>query len=212
MSPEMGDVLASKRARVAEGLAVVTASDVASKKLKAMSDSGGVLPVVTATETHKKSVTLSSNVTLCDNGTIYMFLNKKNGKSYVGQTWNLARRIRDHARGRGYAKLLKAALNKYGNESFHVNILATGIESQQELDSLEQSFIIQKSSRVPHGYNLASGGAYGKHSDETKRLIGDMHRGKVVSNETRQKLRDKSSGRIPTSATREKNAAGLRRY
>ena len=50
-------------------------------------------------------------------GYIYLFTNKINDKKYIGQTWNYKRRIGEHYRGYGCAKLLKNAINKYGKEN-----------------------------------------------------------------------------------------------
>jgi len=143
-----------------------------------------------------------------DIGYIYMFVNKINNKKYIGQTWNYKKRIREHYNGWGYAKLLKYALNKYGKENLEVQILFEGKIDQETLDKKEINFITAFDSLQPNGYNLASGGAHGKHSELTKILIGSYHKNKIVSLETRKKLSESNKNKIVSEETKEKISSG----
>lgn len=129
-----------------------------------------------------------------DYGYIYMFLNKINNKKYIGQSWNIHKRIREHILGNGYAKLLKSALNKYGLKNFDIKLLFK-TKSANLLDQAEIIYIKLCNTTISNGYNIALGGSHGKHSDETKKLIGCYHIGKIVSEETRKKLSDKLIGK-----------------
>ena len=144
--------------------------------------------------------TVSTEDISARSGCVYIFSNKVNGKCYVGQTWNLQRRIRDHNNGNGYAKLLAYAIKKYGANNFDVRVI-TCCDSQEDLDQAEKAQIQVNNTLAPHGYNLALGGAHGKHTDSTKQLIGSYHRNKVVSQSTRDKLRAKNQGKKPTPQT-----------
>ena len=146
------------------------------------------------------------------NGCIYIFVNTANGKKYVGQTWNIKRRIRDHLNGRGYAKLLAAALNKYGRSGFKIDVLVSNIHTQEELDHEEVEAISKYSTLCPGGYNIKEGGSGGRHSEATKLLIGDQHRGKDVSQETRTKLRLSNVGKTMSKDARSRIAIGMRAY
>ncbi len=128
---------------------------------------------------------------------VYMFTNSINGKRYVGQTWDLKRRTNEHLKGRGYSKLLCAAIAKYGTDNFTVRVLYR-TKDQGTLDAVETLMIQLMGSLAPNGYNLALGGARGRHCAATKALIGSHHRGKVVSEATRNKLRASSLGHTVT--------------
>ena len=59
----------------------------------------------------------------------------------------------------------------------------------------------------PDGYNLTAGGDVGAISDETRKRIGDAHRGKLVSEETRRKLSEAHQGQMHTPESIEKALA-----
>ena len=129
-----------------------------------------------------------------DKGCIYVFTNKINGMRYVGQTWNIQRRIKDHRSGRGCARLLKEAIEVYGMGNFSVRIIYHSTE-QASLDRVERLLIQICNAKTPTGYNIALGGSKGKHSEQTKKLIGSYHVNKVVTEETRRKISDALHGK-----------------
>jgi group I intron endonuclease len=113
-------------------------------------------------------------------GYIYIFINNVNGTKYIGQTWTITKRIKEHFRGYGYARLLKDALDEFGNNNFTVKQLYK-TTNQVILDNVEKHLIKVFNCRYPFGYNLASGGLHGKHHEETKKLIGSYHKNKIVT-------------------------------
>jgi group I intron endonuclease len=130
-------------------------------------------------------------ITMINNiGYIYEYTNKINNKKYIGQTWNINKRINQHKNGYGYAKLLKYAIQKYGIYNFNIRILFK-TENQSILNNVEIISIRLSSSLTPNGYNIDLGGSHGKKSDETKKLIGSYHKNKFVSLETKNKISEK---------------------
>ena len=95
-------------------------------------------------------------------GSIYLIVNRQNGKVYVGQTANtLSRRLAHH---RHEAKLkrrkvpLYQAVGAYGWENFDSFVVAVA-HSKTKLDDLEILWIaVLRSTDRKHGYNLAKGG------------------------------------------------------
>jgi group I intron endonuclease len=135
---------------------------------------------------------------------IYKITHLVNNKKYIGQTWNYDKRIKEHFNGYGSAKLLKLAIEKYGKDEFKVDIVCK-VKSQFLLDKVEILMIQMCNSLQPNGYNIALGGfATGKHSEETKKLIGSYHKGKIISKETRDKLSLANKGNIVSQETKEK--------
>lgn len=98
---------------------------------------------------------------------IYLFTNKINNKSYVGQSLDIRRRFNKHMlRMRNHWNYpLYNALNKYGLENFDYSILET-ITSNKTVDIKEltkklndlEVFYIQKYDSFNNGYNLTVGG------------------------------------------------------
>lgn len=148
-------------------------------------------------------------------GVIYKVRNLINGKMYIGQTTNFYERMHSHLsdakHSRGYA--LHNAIRKYGEENFNWCIIDHAY-SQQELDDKEEFWIdFYKTFRdYGRGYNLTTGGDsvimsketrmkiskanggknsawYGKrHTEETKRKIGEGNKGKKHSEDTKRKI------------------------
>lgn len=94
-------------------------------------------------------------------GIIYCYKNKVNGKCYIGQTVNEAKRKRDHrcAANNGSVKgsVFHSAIRKYGYDSFEYTILHSK-KTKEELNVLEQIEIEKHNTLSPFGYNLKSGG------------------------------------------------------
>ena len=81
----------------------------------------------------------------------------RNGKCYVGVTWNLKKRMAEHLRnstcGRNFA--LFNAILKYGSPT--MTVLATAIQYADAFH-LEKKLIKEKNTLSPHGYNMTAGG------------------------------------------------------
>lgn len=94
---------------------------------------------------------------------IYRFYNKKNGKSYVGQSTNLGVRLSAHKtyikRGTSTQVIYKA-FRKYGIENFYVEILTVlpiDENIKKNLDTCEKIYIDFYNS-YKNGYNSTIGG------------------------------------------------------
>ena len=147
---------------------------------------------------------------------IYSILNKENGKIYVGQSVNIESRFAHHKwelkNNKHINSHLQSSVNKYGIDSFEFNILESCDESK--LNDNERWWIDYFNSTIRNnGYNFESGGNsqfevsietrkklsrvnsgknnpfYGKHhSDETRKMISDSHKGLTFSDDSRRKL------------------------
>ena len=97
-------------------------------------------------------------------GIVYRYINKVNGKSYIGQTINPEQRYNAHKssyqnpKNKEYNSLIHQAFRKYGFENFDYEILATDIDSIELLNQLEIYYIQYFNSLVPNGYNIELGG------------------------------------------------------
>ena len=84
---------------------------------------------------------------------IYKITNKINGKSYIGQSNNIERRLKEHKYISSETnKSLKKAYKKYGKENFEFSIL-----EQCKLEELDEKEIYYISTLKPK-YNRTSGG------------------------------------------------------
>lgn len=109
-------------------------------------------------------------------GTIYCIENLETGKKYVGQTSReLVERWREHCgnSGTSVSPKLKNSIKKHGKDCFSIEAIWEGECTQKELDSKEIEFIEKLGTLHPNGYNLTMGGAGGRHSDETKKLLSE---------------------------------------
>ena len=122
-------------------------------------------------------------------GSIYVFVNKENGKIYVGKTVNsYLKRWKDHKNSVGKKKnRLYSAIEKYGWFGFERFVIyqTNVIESKEECDILildkEIEFIKKfKSNNPDFGYNISEGGdgpVGFTHSEETKKLYSKQRSG-----------------------------------
>ena len=125
-------------------------------------------------------------------GYIYTIGNKKNGKLYIGQTTRpIEERLRQHRKKSSGCSAISAAIQKYGWANFETYWYECPGE---DLDEHEELMIEVFETLSPKGYNLKGGGGNGKHSDETKRKIGESHTGKKMSEESRRKIGESLTG------------------
>lgn len=121
---------------------------------------------------------------------IYCIHNLKTNKNYIGQTnEGFFKRFNRHAgalkKGTHFNKHLQRAFNLYGTDSF-IFYVVKKLESPDEIDEAEKYFIREFNS-INNGYNILEGGGgmsganhpfFGKkHSEETKRLLSELHKG-----------------------------------
>jgi hypothetical protein len=104
------------------------------------------------------------------------------GKSYIGQSIQPPHiRFSEHKRSaEAYKNGKKSkgclafwnAINLYGIENMHYEILLWCSDDSDELDAYEIQFIKQYNTIRPNGYNIKSGGKCGKLTEESKAKIG----------------------------------------
>jgi len=123
---------------------------------------------------------------------IYKITNIINNKVYIGLTkgslesrWN--RHVNSSVNGSNFT--IHNAIRKYGSKNFKIET----IEKCNSISSLKKSEIkwIKELNSLNGGYNMTSGGegTFGfKHSEETKRKISEMQKGKKASETTKIKL------------------------
>lgn len=119
------------------------------------------------------------------------------GRVYIGQNWNIEHRWAEY-RSPGYRAQqpkLVASFRKYGVQShdFQVIFLLGPAIDQPTLDQCEIFFMDFFRERGVRLLNLREGGSAGRHSEETKRKIGE-----------------KSKGHPPTSTSFKKGSVRLR--
>ena len=114
-------------------------------------------------------------------GYIYCIKNKLNNKLYFGQT-TLDFNAR-YKRGieNSHNEHLRKSIAKYGTSSFEIDEEFDIAYSKEELDKLEQMYIILYNTTDRNfGYNILSGGSNGKHSEESKLKISLGNKGKCA--------------------------------
>lgn len=146
-------------------------------------------------------------------GIIYKVTRKSNGKTYIGQTVrSLDERIAEHIRKSNSA--VGKALNKYGKESFNIEIIdeANNID---ELNKREIEWIQYYGCVSPFGYNLCYGGGNTigyNHTKESRKLMSEKRGryfkkenpfyGKTHSFEQRKKWSEERKGRDMSRVTK----------
>lgn len=112
---------------------------------------------------------------------VYKITNTENGKLYIGITQKgYKRRFLDHLwqsrKSRKSCRALYAAINKYGENSFKVDLIET-CKNRDELNEREIFWIKELNTLSPNGYNLTKGGDAGVMSDETKAIMSERMKG-----------------------------------
>lgn len=109
--------------------------------------------------------------------TVYKATNLINNKVYIGQTHNaVEHRANQHWREAKSVKkkntYFHEAILKYGFENFLFEKIEE-VDTDEQLDEREQYWIeFYNSTDAEYGYNLDSGGKFGKKSESTKQKIG----------------------------------------
>ena len=131
---------------------------------------------------------------------IYKTTNLINNKIYIGQD------IKDNPKYLGSGLLLKKSINKYGKLNFVKETIEV-CENKQILNEREIFWIEELNSRnTKIGYNIAEGGFGGNtYTEETKKRVSDMLKGRHVSDETKEKMSKSRLGvQIHTSESKSK--------
>lgn len=127
-------------------------------------------------------------------------LTSPSGKSYVGQTINIKRRLCNYKRCDCKRQLkLYNALKKYGFENFKVVVLEECDRS--ELNEIE-SFYINYFGTILNGYNINDCGSYSRMTDLGKNKVSMSNTKRKVSDKTRLKMSQSQTGRTMSEETK----------
>ena len=152
-------------------------------------------------------------------GWIYVIRNTVNGKLYVGQTIHkVEHRWYQHVQKSQYNTkkhntntCISGAINKYGADSFSVDIIAAG-NSLEDLNEKEIFWISQLNTIAPNGYNIKTGGKNGKLSEESKRKLSESLKETFKDASIRKKISDARKGFVPTAEQIENSRQGILKY
>lgn len=152
---------------------------------------------------------------------IYCYVNKVNGKKYIGQAKIFKRRHYTHINYRGnYPQAIDRAIKKYGPENFEVLILIENLKTECLINFYECYYIDKFNTMINNGqgYNIASGGrkgnSYAGKTEEEMNIIREKLRrsstGRKHTEEAKAKLREVALHRPPRSQdTRDKISASV---
>ena len=129
--------------------------------------------------------------------TVYMHVNKTNGKRYIGIT--SVNPLDRWANGRGYYKNkhFNDSIQKYGWGGFDHLILFSGVEKETACNIEKWLIAEYKTTDRLFGYNLTTGGEHFLHSEESKRLMSKNRTGKGRVKRTKeqiQRMKDNHKG------------------
>lgn len=155
---------------------------------------------------------------------IYRIINKSNGKSYVGKSFDIYSRWRrhftSHKNPREKNLVFSRALNKYGIENFDWTIILILGDKNDFLLSIMERFFIKEFDTLTtngKGYNETPGGEGhpGKRSEEFCKKIKEswINRRKTsVSEETRRKQSESRRGKKLDTSSGKMSLAGKKRW
>jgi hypothetical protein len=135
------------------------------------------IPVLTLTDLQDKNSIFSKRDLLLRKGAIYSFLNKVNGKQYIGSAKDLYLRLNEHLSHRKCNRGLQAAISKYGidNVNFCIYEFFTYENKSTSftlLTDLETMYIRKcKFNDLYHFLENASSSEGYKHTDEAKQKM-----------------------------------------
>lgn len=93
-------------------------------------------------------------------------------KSYIGQSTNVQKRLREHFNWRDKKSYIAKSIKKYGKDNFLVELLHENIDLNI-LDDLEIQCIKNFNTLYPNGYNFHGGG-------QANRIVSEVTRKKNV--------------------------------
>lgn len=134
-----------------------------------------------------------------NNYVIYRFTSPS-GKSYIGQTNNLNRRVTEHQSKNSGCTVFSSAIKKHGFQNFTQETLKENL-TVDAANHWEEIFIREHNTISPNGYNLRSGGGNSEIHESTKIKLSKLmsgeknHQfGKTQSEETKNKRSNAVSG------------------
>lgn len=147
---------------------------------------------------------------------VYVILNIRNGKYYIGSTRDLHKRWINHLNklrnNKHHAIKLQRAFNKYGEESFQIRVLEV-VDDTSKLIEREQMYL-DHTECYKKGYNTnKEAHTFIRKSpltEEHKRSISKGNTGKVRSEDVKKRISEALSGRKQSEETIAKRAEKLR--
>jgi group I intron endonuclease len=131
-------------------------------------------------------------------GYIYLITNLITKKQYVGQTIreDIETRWRKHKNcdKNSIGRFLLNAYLKYGIEHFKFQIICICFD--EDCNRFEEEYIKKFNTLVPNGYNLKSGGDNSRHHPETKKLISEKLKGRLLTPSTPELRKKQSEARL----------------
>jgi group I intron endonuclease len=138
---------------------------------------------------------------------IYKINNIINNKCYIGQSWNVERRIKEHKykafneNSHDHNSYFSRSIRVHGIENFDIEIMKSfkSNVSQKTLDKWECKYIeYYDSMNRKKGYNAKNGGSKGKLNEATKLKMSDSQLGHSISDATKLKMRLTKLGGVHT--------------
>ena len=129
-------------------------------------------------------------------------LTSPSGKCYIGQSVDIVQRILQYKKLQCKSQIkLYNAIKKYGFKNFKIEILYETNTQFKHLNSMLDIMEIRwikKFNSIVDGYNIRSGGSFGKHSEESKQKMSKSGKLKVFTEEHKLHLSKASQHRKET--------------
>ena len=129
------------------------------------------------------------------------------GKVYIGQSWNIKRRVIAYKSGRAKSQpYLHNSLVKYGKSSHKLEIVHKLEETttQEELNYWETFYWQKYKDEGLELLNVKEPGSNGKHAEETKSKMSEAKKGKSHSEEHKRKMSEAKKGKSHSEETKRK--------
>ena len=129
---------------------------------------------------------------------VYRWINKVNGKEYVGSSVNLRRRLSTYFSHKYLSSnkfIISKALLKYGYAGFRLEIIEYCLpqnviqREQYYIDLLKPEYNILKVAGSMLGF---------KHSESTRERLSNLYTGRKISEQVREKMSESQKGRVHT--------------
>jgi group I intron endonuclease len=138
-------------------------------------------------------------------GIVYLIICAISGKKYVGQTTRMLDKRWEEHKYNAFMKqdgsAIYSAMRKYGLENFKIKPVAYA-NNQNELDHRETYYIKLFNTLTPNGYNLLSGGSFGKHSEISKQKMSKAKKGRIVTESQRLAVSKAHKGKVTSQKTK----------
>lgn len=122
---------------------------------------------------------------------VYVVQHIESLRVYVGMTTkNVAKRWLQHQRdvNRKTDRHFINSLRKYGSDAFRVFVLHVGMTFEQLCVAEKQAVAKFAANSRTHGFNSTDGGDSFKYTDEVRRKISEMQKGKEITPAQREKI------------------------